>query len=114
MTRVLSKMLLVLIMAFIVGLPVARAEGGDIRFSGSIVVPTCSVTATDMPVSPARPMHAGRQSCGAPVATDRAQFVLTMRSVSAADRDPLIRYYADRVAPAWGLSPAMLAIQTYE
>lgn len=119
MTGLFRTMLAGCALAMLLGPTLARAEGGTVSFSGSIVAPTCAIT--DAQIQATSPRSAAdasqRFACGrsnSAVDAGRA-YALTEATLDpttiASDR--VLAYFADYLSAA-GITGAKLVTQTFE
>lgn len=99
----------------------ARAESGQITFSGSVVEPTCNAaTAGNMAITAAAPVIAAetRQTCAGPgIATVAASriYALTVVRLSSSVPDRVLKYFDTYVKTSrTDAADPVLLTQTYE
>ena len=98
------------VVAMSLGVPVAHADGGTIRFVGAIVAPTCGGT-TESAVP-----NAPRGGCGAALANVASrssmyrQTTVSLEDAMQQERDRLLSYFATYA----DASDTHLVMRTYE
>lgn len=104
----------------LLGPTLARAEGGTVSFSGSIVAPTCAISDARIQVASPRSVAdaaSQRFACGRPnSAADAGRaYTLTEATLDPATiaSDRVLAYFADYLSTA-GITGAKLVTQTFE